>query len=90
MSALIYNKDKKFWNGSQRCWTDTPYEYSSNSHAYNEHKMAAKSDNTADIVYADSVEAGIEFLNKLELTDDYISDIKEMNRCILERENKND
>lgn len=85
MPALIFNKEKHFWNPATRAYQTEPVLLRSDTEARMEFRMATRSDWTADTIWFKEPELGnvLEHVSGIDMSDERLSALKDIHDSYL-------
>lgn len=85
MPALIFNKEKHFWNPATRAYQPEPVLLRSDTEVRMEFRMATRSDWTADTIWFEEPELGnvLEHVAGIDMSEERLSALKDIHDSYL-------
>lgn len=85
MPALIFNKEKRFWNPATRVYQPEPVILRSDTEARMEFGRATRSDWTADTIWFEEPELGnvLEHVSGIDMSEERLSVLKDIHDSYL-------
>ena len=89
MSALIFNKEKRFWNPATRVYQPEPVILRSDTEVRMEFGMATRSDWTADTIWFEEPELGnvLEQVAGIDMSEERLSALKDLHDSYISTRN---